>query len=260
MLQMKRSLIKATLCVLLLIVIGLVGSCNNSLSGKTAFGEPDKINVVVVTGGHDFEHDPFFALFQGYDDIQYVEAQQKDHSELFEDISNWNYDVIVLYNMSQEISPQRQANFKALLDKGVGLVALHHAEGAFQNWEDYRKIVGTKYPLKPQEIDGVSYQPGTYLHDVDLTVHVRDRKHPITKGIDDFQIHDETYKGLWFAKDNHVLLTTDHPTSDTTIGWTRPYGKTRVVLIQLGHDSKAYANANYRELIARSVRWVAEKL
>ncbi len=62
----------------------------------------DPIKVVVVTGGHDFEHDPFFKLFQGYSDIQYVEAAQKDHSELFEDISNWDYDVIVLYNMIAE--------------------------------------------------------------------------------------------------------------------------------------------------------------
>jgi len=60
------------------------------------FGKSDPINVVVVTGGHGFDHDPFLALFEGYDDITYVEAEQKDHSELFEDISDWDYDVIVL--------------------------------------------------------------------------------------------------------------------------------------------------------------------
>ena len=42
----------------------------------------DPIKAVVVTGGHAFEHDPFFALFPGYKDIQYVEAAQKDHSEI----------------------------------------------------------------------------------------------------------------------------------------------------------------------------------
>ena len=220
----------------------------------------DPIKAVVVTGGHGFEHDPFFELFQGYDDIEYVEAAQKDHSELFEDISNWDYDVIVLYNMTQKISPKRQENFKALLKRGVGLVMMHHAEGAFNTWEDYRRIIGARYPLKPQEIDGVSYAQGTFKHDVDITVHICDPEHPITRGMSDFEIHDETYKGLWFAKDNHVLLTTNHPTSDLTIGWTRMYGDTRVASLQGGHDSKAYANPNFRRLVVRSIRWVAGRL
>ena len=257
---MKKCLSKIILFAFLLIVAGLVGSCQSCPSHKAAFGDPEKINVVVVTGGHDFEHDPFFTLFQGCDDIQYVEAAQKDHSELFEDISNWNYDVIVLYNMSQNISPQRQENFKALLKKGVGLVALHHAEGAFNTWEDYRQIIGARYPLKPQEIDGKQYATGTYDHDMDINVTIADRKHPITRGLSDFTIHDETYKGIWFAKDNHVLLTTDHPKSDTTICWTRPAGDNRTVFLQLGHDAKAYANPNYRQLLVRAIRWSAGDL
>ncbi len=220
----------------------------------------DPIKAVVVTGGHDFEHDPFFKLFQGYNDIQYVEAAQKDHSELFEDISNWNYDVIVLYNMSQNIAPKRQNNFKTLLAQGVGLVAMHHAEGAFNTWEDYRQIIGARYPLKPQQIDGEQFATGTYDHDMDMNVKIADREHPITRGLSDFTIHDETYKGNWFAKDNHVLLTTDHAKSDTTICWTRPSSDNRVVFLQLGHDSKAYVNPNYRELVVRSIRWAAGDL
>ncbi len=220
----------------------------------------DPIKAVVVTGGHDFEHDPFFKLFQGYSDIQYVEAAQKDHSELFEDISNWNYDVIVLYNMSQNISPQRQSNFKTLLAQGVGLVALHHAEGAFNTWEDYRQIIGARYPLKPQQIDGKQFATGTYDHNMDVNVKIADREHPITRGLSDFTIRDETYKGNWFAKDNHVLLTTDHAKSDTTICWTRPSSDNRVVYLQLGHDSQAYVNPNLRELVVRSIRWAAGDL
>jgi type 1 glutamine amidotransferase len=220
----------------------------------------DPIKAVVVTGGHDFERDPFFKLFQGYQDIQYVEAAQKDHSELFEDISNWNYDVIVLYNMSQNLSPKRENNFKELLKSGVGLVALHHAEGAFNTSEAYRQTIGARYPLKPQQIDGKQFATGTYDHDMDMNVKIADREHPITRGLSDFTIHDETYKGNWFAQDNHVLLTTDHAKSDTTICWTRPSSDNRIVFLQLGHDSKAYANPNYRELIVRSIRWAAGDL
>ncbi|OHB67187.1 MAG: hypothetical protein A2Y77_07440, partial [Planctomycetes bacterium RBG_13_62_9] len=213
---------------------------------------------VVVTGGHDFEHDPFLALFQGYGDIRYVEAAQKGDSELFEDLSMWTYDVVVLYNMTQKISPKRQDNFARLLrERGVGLVALHHAQCAFQEWDEYRRIIGAKYPLTAQQIDGVAYEVGTYKHDMNVPVYIRDRRHPITRRIKGFTIHDETYKGLWFAGDNHILLTTDHPDSDVTIGWTRSYGKARVCCIQLGHDAKAYESPEYRQLIARAIRWTA---
>jgi len=220
----------------------------------------DPIKAVVVTGGHDFEHDPFFKLFQGYKDVQYVEAAQKDDSELFEDISNWNYDVIVLYNMSQKLSAKRESNLKDLLKAGVGLVALHHAEGAFNASEAYRQIIGARYPLKPQQIGGKQFATGTYDHNQDMNVKIADREHPITRGLSDFTIRDETYKGIWFADDNHVLLTTDHPKSDTTICWTRPSVDNRVVFLQLGHDPQAYVNPNYRELVVRSIRWAAGDL
>lgn len=219
-----------------------------------------KIKAVVVTGGHAFEHEPFFSLFEGYDDIEYVEAEQKDHSEIFEDISGWDYDVIVLYNMTQNISPQRQQNFIELLNRGVGLVALHHTMASFQQWGEYRKIIGGKYYLKPKAGDSVQHQGSTFKHDVDINVRIADASHPITRGMSDFEINDETYKGCGFETNNHVLLTTDEPTSDRTIGWVRRYGKARVCGIQLGHGPKAYANPNYRQLVARAIRWTAGRL
>jgi type 1 glutamine amidotransferase len=219
-----------------------------------------RLKVAVLTGGHGFEHDSFFTLFKGYDDIEYVEVQLKDHSEIFEDISKWDYDVIVLYNMTQEMSPQRQKNFIKLLNQGVGLVALHHTMGAFQAWPEYRKIIGAKYYLKPIEENGVERRASTYKHDVDINVHIVDTSHPITRGMSDFQIHDETYNYCGFEKDNHVLLTTDHPENNKSIAWVRRYGKARVCGIQLGHDSAAYANPNFRQLIIRSIRWTAGRL
>ena len=215
------------------------------------------IKVAVVTGGHGFEREPFFTLFKGYDDIEYVEVQLKDHSEIFEDISDWDYDVIVLYNMTQEISPKRQKNFVKLLKKqGVGLVALHHMLGAFQTWPEYRKITGGKYFLKATEENRAS----TYKHDIDMNVHIANTSHPITRGMSDFKIHDEGYKYCDFEKNNHVLFTTNHPDCDKTIGWVRRYGKARVCGIMLGHDAAAYANPNFRQLIARSIRWSAGRL
>ncbi len=219
-----------------------------------------QLEVVVITGGHGFEHDPFFKIFDDIKEIHYAESLQKDQSELFEDIQGWDYDVMVFYNMGQEISPKRRKNFLALLDKGVGVVVLHHTMCAYQDWPEFKKITGTKYYLKEATEGGAIQKAGTYLHDIDMNVRVADRKHPITQGMSDFTIHDEGYKNCWFDKDNHVLLTTDHAASDATIGWVRQYGKSRVCTIQLGHDSKAYENPNYSQLIKRAVLWSAGRL
>jgi type 1 glutamine amidotransferase len=215
-----------------------------------------KIRAVVVTGGHGFEEKPFFSLFEGYDDIAYVRADQKGHSEIFEDITDWDYDVIVLFNMTQNISPKRQANFIKLLNRGVGVLALHHSMGSFQQWDEYSKIIGGKYYLKPTAENPAS----TYKHDVDFRVHIADKKHPITRGVADFTTHDETYKNCGFQKDNRVLLTTDDPTSDKQIGWVRNYGKAKICCIQVGHGPTVYAQPSYRQLIAQAIRWCAGRL
>jgi type 1 glutamine amidotransferase len=223
-------------------------------------GAPKKLKAVVVTGGHDFEHEPFFSLFKGYSDIEYVEAVQKDHSELFEDISKWDYDVIVLFNMTQNISPKRQENFIKLLNCGVGVVALHHSIGSFQEWPQYPKIIGSKYYLKETTEGGVTHAAATYKHDVDFAVHIENTKHPITRNLGDFKAHDEIYKNCGFEKDNQVLLTTDEASSDKTIGWVRQFGKAKVCCIQVGHGPSVYADPTYRQIVARAIRWSAGRL
>lgn len=252
--MMKRT---GFLMVLLLVSTVLLCSCGqSSQSGK------DGVNtkVVVVTAGHGFDREPFFAIFDALEGVNYVEAEQKDHSELFEDISSWDYDVIVFFNMTQDISPKRQANFKKLLDKGIGVVALHHNIGAYQKWPEFQRIIGGKFYLNAMEEEGVQHEKSTYKHGLDIAVHVEDKRHPITRGMSDFVIHDEAYKKCTFQKDNRVLLTIDNPHGDKPVCWARKYSKSRVCYIQLGHDKKAYANENYRTLINRAIQWSAGKL
>lgn len=242
----------------LLFLTAYICSCSELSIGRQPLR--DKIKVVVVTAGHGFKEEPFFRLFEGYDDIEYVEARQQDHSEIFEDVSAWDYNVIVLYNMTQQISPKRRRNFIKLLNRGVGLVVLHHSIAAFQEWDEFHRIIGGKYYLKAVEENGVKHEAGTYKHDVDFTVNIEDAMHPITRGMSDFVLHDETYKKCVFEKDNQVLLSTSHPTSDEPLCWVRRYGKAKVCYIQMGHGPSAYANESYRRLVARAIRWCAGRL
>lgn len=220
------------------------------------------LKVAVLTGGHDFEQEPFTEMFNSFKakEMKCTEIKLQDHSEIFEDISNWDYDVIVMYNMTQNISEKRQENFKKLLDRGIGFVALHHNMGAFQDWPEFKKIAGGKYYTKPTKEGDKEIPVSTYKHDIDMDIKVADKSHPITRGLKDFQIHDEGYKYCGFEKDNHVLLTTEHPDSDKTVAWVSKYGKAKVCGIMLGHDGKAYENPSFRKLLSQAIMWTAGRL
>jgi len=254
----KITIHTVVLAAVLMFVAGFLCSCGElSQSGRDLSKPGRKLSVLVVTGGHEFEREPFFTLFKGYDDIEYVEARLKDDSEIFEDIAGWDYDVIVFFNLTQKISTKRRENFKKLVKDGTGIVALHHCMGSFQQWPEYIKIIGGRYNLKASEEGGVKREASTYLHDADFTVHIEDSKHPITRGLADFEVHDETYKKCSFEKDNHLLLTTNHPDSDRELGWVRSYGRGKVCFIMVGHGPTVYANPIYRQLVARAIRWSA---
>jgi len=90
-------------------------------------------------------------------------------------------------------------------------------------------------------------------------VRVVDPQHPVTQGLTDFVIHDETYGGYEVLPRAVPLLTTDHPESSPVLAWAGVWGRSRVVSIQLGHDHFAYENPNYRKLVSQAIRWVAEK-
>jgi hypothetical protein len=219
-----------------------------------------KISIAVVTGGHGFEEKPFLTLFQGYDDIEYKHLPGNQDGAVFEDTSDFPYQVIVLYNMGQNITEKRQKNFIELLNRGVGLVALHHCIGGWQDWPEYKMIIGGKFFTKPGEINGIKYPVSPWKDDVDYKIHIADAAHPITQGLADFAIKDETYKGFWVDPQVHVLLTTDEPTCGKTIGWTKTYGKANVCYLMNGHGPSAFASKEYRTLVVRAIRWAGGTL
>lgn len=218
----------------------------------------DKIRVLVITGGHDFEKEQFFKLFRDNEGIAFKAVAHPNAHALLKTAAS-EYDVIVLYDMWQKISDEARADFLAYLKSGKGLVALHHCLASYQDWPEYARIIGGRYNLKPRKEDGREIPGSTYKHGVDFKVQIADPQHPVTRGLTDFNIHDETYGKLEVFSDVKPLLTTDEPTSTRTIGWTRQEGTARVVYIQLGHDHLAYENPAYVRLIAQAIQWAAKR-
>ena len=237
-------------CLLLLLI---------SRAATAAETKSGKIRVLVVTGGHDFEHEQFFKLFSDNPEITFQAAEHPKAHPLLRPEAAKNYDVLVAYDMHQEISDEAKADLLAWLNAGKGFVVLHHAIASYQAWPEYTKIIGAHYYLEATNVNGVAKARSTYQHGVHFTIHVVDPKHPVTRGIKDFEILDETYNLFDVASDVHPLLTTQEPLSNKVIAWAKTYGPARVVYLQSGHDHFAYENPNYQQILKQAIRWTAKR-
>lgn len=215
------------------------------------------IRILLTYGGHGFEETPFFAMFDALPGVQTTKAPLPEKADLLRPGLEKQCDVIVMYDMVAGISPAQQQAMLELLKRGIGIVSLHHNLGAHRDWDEFTKIIGGKFVLKPRELDGQAYPVSTWSHGEDLKVTIADRQHPITQGLEDFQIHDETYGGYYTAAGVHVLLKTDHPKNDPELAWTTQYANSRVFYLMLGHDHLAWQNPAYTRLLQQGIRWAA---
>ena len=203
--------------------------------------------MLVVAGGHRYDVKPFRAIFQNYADMDCTFIEEKKTAEAFDDISAWPYNAVVLYNYYKKPTDKQLENIKKLLDRGMGLVILHHAIYGYKSWPEYQKLVGV-----------TSWLDGS-KEGVVLQIHVADTNHPITQGITDFDINDETYDKYQVDPKVHVLLTTETPSNGKNSAWTHTYRNSPVCYIQLGHGPKAYGNPSYITLVGNAIRWAAKE-
>ena len=204
------------------------------------------MKIAVITGEHGFQEKEFDAVFESMDGIEFV---REDLSVFVDDPNRSQYESVVFYNFHRQNPDAKTAEAIINLgDRGQGLVILHHAILAFPKWEEFSQICG---------IDDRSFgfHDGQRVH-----LHVADSSHPITAGIADWDMTDETYTMMDTSEGSHVLLTVKHPKSMKIIGWTRKYRNSRIFCFESGHDNEAYSVPQFREVLTRGIQWVAGKL
>jgi len=210
-----------------------------------------KERVLIYTGGHEFERKAFFDIFKDIPDVVYQELIHPQASPVFDSALIAQFDVLLFYDMVQEIDSAQKAALLKILEEGKGVVFLHHSLVSYQEWNEFEKIIGGRYGLTKKDQDS-----STYRHDVDIPVTIVDKDHPITRGMHDFVIRDEVYGNFKVLPTVHPLLKTTHPESGEIIAWTNSYGKSRIVYLQLGHDHFAFENPDYRQLVKQAIEWV----
>jgi uncharacterized protein len=234
-----------------LLFAGSASLCDISQADDAVKTSPTKkIQVLVLSGGHGFPDKPFREIFASFPDMNCTFVEEKVGGEAFADIDNWKYEAIVLYNFEKKPSEKEKDNFLKLMDRGVGLVVLHHGLHAYRDWPEFQKIAGiTSFVDNARD-------------DVDYKIHIEDPQHPIVKGLGDFDVKDETYLGHQIDPEAKVriFLSTDEPKNLKAVAWTHTYRKSPVCFYQLGHGVSIYGQKEFREVLGNAIRWSAGKL
>ena len=213
--------------------------------------EPNALRLLVVTGGHDFQTE-FYSLFAG-NWVAWDHAPSNE-AAFAGDIRD-RFDVVLLYDLSPDLSEKGRRNLRQFLEAGKGVVVMHHALADYNAWSWWwKEVVGCRYILDNSDGAGSTYQ-----HDVEMFVRPVAR-HPVVAGMSPLHYVDETYKRMWFSPGNQVLLQADVPSSDGPVAWVSPYRQSRVLVIQLGHDRQAYLYPGFQDLVRRAVSWSGGRL
>ncbi|MFE6894011.1 ThuA domain-containing protein [Streptomyces sp. NPDC057694] len=136
------------------------------------------------------------------------------------------------------------AGLARLLESATPVLAVHSSATCFPDDEVWESGLGGTW------VRGTSMHP-PYGR---ARVLVTDAGHPISAGVDDFEVDDERDTHLRRSPDVRVLLAHEHEGGRHPLMWvhTRPGGGI-TVFDALGHDGRSYASATHRALLRRAL-------
>lgn len=211
--------------------------------------------ILLVTGqdypGHHWrETAPVLAKDIGEDARMRVTVTEDPKTLSTPDLAR--YDAVVLHFMNWELpDPGTEArdNLKRFVEEGKGIVIVHFACGAFQDWPEFRALAGRSYDpkLRPHDPFGA------------FQVQITAKEHPIMRGMNPFETTDELYTCLAGDRPIEVLATARSKVDgkDYPMAFVQTYGKGRVFHSPLGHDAPSLANPPVAELFRRATAWAA---
>lgn len=157
------------------------------------------------------------------------------------------YDVVFFFGSGGDFTdPAQEKGFESYVKNGGGVVGIH-ATDAFKKSDVYWKIFGGQF---------IGHGGGTF------PIEFTDTKHPVTRGMQGFEISDESYRDK-FHPDTidslHHLGRINRGNEKHSMIWVHEYGKGRLFNTGLGHDQKAWDNPALQKLTLRALYWVTRK-
>jgi uncharacterized protein len=210
------------------------------------------IDLAVITGGKAHDVIGFHRLFRSLEGINSYIQHIDDFASTPEQVRD-RYDSILFFFMMQEgptddglpgYCGQPKSAIEHLGQTGQGIVVLHHALLAYPQWSTWSQIVG----IPDRSLS-------RYEHDEKISIKAVDAIHPITKGLSDWMMVDETYLMSNANGENRILLKTDHSGSMETIAWIHKHQTNRVFCLQSGHDRQTWEDENFKIILRRGIGW-----
>lgn len=161
------------------------------------------------------------------------------------------YHVIVLHYMNWRTPGPAEAarvNLERFVRNGGGLVLVHFACGAWQEWPQFVQLAGRVWNPKLRGHD----PRGPFRVEIAAT------DHAITQGLSAFDTDDELYTCLEGREPIEILATATSRIDQRSypMAFVLRVGNGRVFHSPLGHDTKALGPATL-ELFRRGVAWSA---
>jgi uncharacterized protein len=253
------------------------------------------IRLLAITGGHRVDLDAFTGMLaaicrdRGWTFEHEVQpaAQQR-----LRRARRGAFDVIVAHDIPglqlhrgqppTPVGPDAETarELADLLKAGQGMVVVHHALAGWPGWPGWAEVLGGRYHYAPAELRGTAW-PDSGFRYAHYTARVVDHEHPVTAGLDDFELDDELYCCPVFEADVVPLLRADaepgpfhetyrevlgtvrddgvwqHPPASDLIAWAKVAGRSPLVYVQPGDGPTTFAARAYRHLLANACEWVA---
>ncbi len=156
---------------------------------------------------------------------------------------------------------QKQA-FQQFIEGGGGFIGIHSATDTEYNWPWFGKLVGAYFKNHP------SNSPLTGM------LHVEDRNNPATRRMpENFSRSDEWYNFKYVNPDDHMLVTIDQTTYNSTqtstnvigddkkhpVSWCHEYNGGRAFYTSMGHLKSAYSEPLFLDHLWGGIQYVTGK-
>jgi len=141
------------------------------------------------------------------------------------------------------MTEEQQQAIWDFVHNGGGFLALHNSQGIYPPDGLYYKLFGGDYGGHPKP----------YV----FTVRVENKDHPVTAGVEDFEIYDEQHTVKYYLDREHLLLRTiARDNLAAAGGWWREMGKGRFCYLSPGHTPDALNHPMMQRLIRNAANWL----
>lgn len=254
-------------------------------------------SILVVTGGHRVDLDAFLGMVEAVCSSRnwsWSHAQQPSAQRWFHPDHAGRFDAILCYDLPGlklkrgadpapvGPAPEQADALAGMLDRGQGMVMLHHALAGWPGWESWADALGGRFHYAPARLRGIDW-PSSGTRIAEYTARVV-AHHPVCVGVDDFSLTDELYCCPVFSNEVVPLLRAeadldgrrfirthehvvhgeqgapdcrDHPPASDLIAWATTAGRSPVTVLQPGDSASTFAIPEYRRLLGNALDWVS---